>query len=66
VSAHTFRHTYACEYLKNGGDVYKLSRVLGHESVQITTDVYLKAFRARDARQTSASVLDALRRQSAK
>lgn len=66
VSAHTFRHTYACEYLKNGGDVYKLSRVLGHESVQITTDVYLKAFRARDARQNSASVLDALRRPATK
>lgn len=56
VSAHTFRHTYAVSYLKNGGDIYKLSRLLGHTSVVITEN-YLRAFEARDARR-GLSVLD--------
>lgn len=59
VSAHTFRHSFAVHYLQQGGDVYKLSRLLGHESVA-TTERYLRAFRAKDARLTSKSVLDNL------
>lgn len=58
VSAHTFRHTYACSYLENGGDIYKLSRLLGHTSVSVT-ERYLRAFNARSARQ-GKSVLDSL------
>ena len=57
VSAHIWRHTYAMQYLKNGGDVYKLSRLMGHEHVGIT-ELYLKALKQRDARQTGISVLD--------
>jgi len=60
VHCHKFRHTYAITYLKNDGDVYKLSRLLGHASIQITTDVYLRAFKARDARMGGNSVLDNL------
>lgn len=56
VSAHTFRHTYACRYIEEGGDVYKLSRVLGHTSVSVT-EIYLRAFASRDAR-SGASVFD--------
>jgi site-specific recombinase XerD len=56
-SAHTFRHTYAVSYLQAGGDVYKLSRLLGHTGVQVTEN-YLKAFKARDARMDGLSVLD--------
>jgi site-specific recombinase XerD len=59
-SAHTFRHTYAVTYLKQGGDIYRLSRLLGHTSVTVTEN-HLKAFRAKDARN-GQSVLDRLGR----
>jgi len=36
VSPHTCRHTFAHLQLKNGLDVYSLSRLLGHESISIT------------------------------
>jgi site-specific recombinase XerD len=56
--AHRFRHTFACQYLVNGGDVYKLSRLMGHSSVKIT-ERYLGAVKAKQARQ-GQSVLDHL------
>ena len=37
-------------YLDNGGDVYKLSRSLGHSEIG-TTEEYLKDFKSRDARK---------------
>jgi len=49
LSPHTFRHTFAKAWLANGGDIFKLSRVLGHTEVQ-TTQIYLKDFQSRDAR----------------
>ena len=36
VSPHTLRHTFAHMQLKNGLDLYTLSRVMGHENVAIT------------------------------
>ncbi len=59
-SPHTARHTYAVRYLEAGGDIYKLSRLLGHTSVK-TTEIYLKAYRAKEARKGGLSVLDLLR-----
>lgn len=35
-SPHTIRHYYAQNHLRNGLDIYTLSRLLGHESVDIT------------------------------
>lgn len=59
VSPHTCRHTYATRFLESGGDIYKLSRILGHSAVS-TTELYLKAVSARDARRSGLSVLDTL------
>lgn len=53
VSAHTFRHSFARMWLEHGGEVYSLSRLLGHTNVQIT-EVYLRDFQARQARQHHA------------
>jgi len=47
VSAHTFRHTYAHYQLKNGLDIYTLSRLLGHENISIT-QTYLNGIRDED------------------
>lgn len=37
---HDLRHRFAIEYLRAGGDIYRLSGILGHSSVK-TTEIYL-------------------------
>lgn len=44
ISAHTFRHTYTQYQLKNGVDLYTVSRLLGHENISIT-QTYLSGMR---------------------
>jgi integrase len=37
---HDLRRSFATAYLRRGGDIAKLSRLLGHSSVQVTADRY--------------------------
>lgn len=59
LGAHLFRHTFATRFIEAGGDVYKLSRLMGHSQIT-TTEGYLRAVTARQARHGSISPLDAL------
>jgi len=41
VKPHQLRNQFAKQYLMNGGDIYTLSRILGHSSVKVTEQAYL-------------------------
>jgi len=36
IGPHGLRHTFAAHFLMNGGDIYTLSRILGHKSINST------------------------------
>jgi len=56
VTAHTLRHSYAMQSLKNGMDTRRLQKLLGHARLE-TTEKYLRA--------SEADILDAARKYGA-
>lgn len=40
ITFHTLRHSYATEFIKNGGDIWELKAILGHSSAN-STCIYL-------------------------
>jgi integrase/recombinase XerD len=53
VHPHLTRHTFACHFMKNGGSIYTLSRILGHSSVS-TTQIYIRGLGVEDFHQEHA------------
>lgn len=41
LSVHGTRHTFAVSYMRNGGDIVGLSKLLGHKSIEVTR-IYLE------------------------
>lgn len=58
-SPHTFRHTFSVNFIRQGGDIYRLSKLLRHTSVKVTEN-YLKSLQQTEARKGAKSVLDNL------
>lgn len=42
IHPQAFRHCFAVTYIRRGGDIYRLSRLLGHASIT-TTQRYLRS-----------------------
>lgn len=55
VHPHLTRHTFACHFMKNGGSIYTLSRILGHSSVS-TTQTYIRGLGVEDFQEEHARV----------
>jgi integrase/recombinase XerD len=58
-SPHVFRFTFAVNFIGQGGDIYRLSRLLRHSSFDVT-EWYLRSLPQREARKGAKSVLDNL------
>jgi site-specific recombinase XerD len=54
-SPHTLRHTFAVSYLRAGGNLFYLSRVLGHSDIK-TTQRYLQSLGIEDLQEAHSRI----------
>ncbi|MFH2203826.1 MAG: site-specific integrase, partial [Elusimicrobiota bacterium] len=64
VSPHTLRHTFATQYIRNGGDPFSLQAILGHSTLEMVRNYVNLASRDVMVQHRKFSPLDRLFRMS--
>ena len=60
VSPHTMRHTFAIQYIRNGGDTFSLQDILGHSSLDMVRNYVNLARRDVSEQHSKFSPMDTL------
>ena len=60
LSAHTFRHAFAKNWLMNGGDIFSLQKILGHRTLDMVRNYVNITFKDIQSQHTKFSSGDSL------